>query len=444
MKFTNRLLESVLLMSLLLFVGCTSMDFSDEELDGEYPVSDESNDSSDPLDEDDSESSLLGNVFDFGFFEKDGDDAKRKSDSSEANGEQQNSEQREAVESREETVTNDKLRLKEDKEKGGFFSALFGRKNDETDEPQEAELQAAEILANEDDVPTALAEPKKDKKRGFFSRLFTWGDDTAETSEPSQTLDEASDEVEEGVDSFAIDDIDFEEDLESELPTEELASSERSSNRQSKKEKRSFFSSLFGSVKEKVKGIDSFVGDKKVKDRVVLIAPSSPYTEDRTAVPEEAQELYDEALAAINKDRTEQAVAIFKDIIQSYPHFSGPYVNLGIIYREQGNLDQAASMFTKAIAANRNNLEAYNQLGYVYRLQGKFADAEKAYADSLSVWPNYTSIHYNLAILYELYLGRLDKALFHFETYQALQAEEDRKVKGWIVDLKRRIKKQGA
>ena len=52
--------------------------------------------------------------------------------------------------------------------------------------------------------------------------------------------------------------------------------------------------------------------------------------------------------------------------------------------------------------------------------------------------PDYALAHYNLGVLNELYLQRLDIALKHFETYQALVGD-DRQVEKWIVDLRRRV-----
>jgi hypothetical protein len=45
--------------------------------------------------------------------------------------------------------------------------------------------------------------------------------------------------------------------------------------------------------------------------------------------------------------------------------------------------------------------------------------------------------HYNLGVLNELYLQRLDVALQNFETYQSLVGE-DKQVAMWIKDLTRR------
>ncbi len=52
--------------------------------------------------------------------------------------------------------------------------------------------------------------------------------------------------------------------------------------------------------------------------------------------------------------------------------------------------------------------------------------------------PEYALAHYNLGVLNELYLQRLEIALQHFETYQALVGE-DKQVEKWIADLRRRV-----
>jgi hypothetical protein len=46
--------------------------------------------------------------------------------------------------------------------------------------------------------------------------------------------------------------------------------------------------------------------------------------------------------------------------------------------------------------------------------------------------------HYNLGVLNELYLQRLDVALQHFEAYQQIVGG-DKQVEKWIADLTRRV-----
>jgi hypothetical protein len=57
---------------------------------------------------------------------------------------------------------------------------------------------------------------------------------------------------------------------------------------------------------------------------------------------------------------------------------------------------------------------------------------------AVTVSPDYALAHYNLGVLNELYLQRLDVALRHFEIYQSLVGD-DKQVEKWISDLRRRV-----
>jgi tetratricopeptide (TPR) repeat protein len=72
------------------------------------------------------------------------------------------------------------------------------------------------------------------------------------------------------------------------------------------------------------------------------------------------------------------------------------------------------------------------------RRNGKFIEAEAAYLKAVTASPDYALAHYNLGVLNELYLQRLDVALQHFEIYQELVGA-DKQVEKWIADLKRRV-----
>jgi lipoprotein NlpI len=81
---------------------------------------------------------------------------------------------------------------------------------------------------------------------------------------------------------------------------------------------------------------------------------------------------------------------------------------------------------------------ALNHLGLLLRRNGKFQEAESAYLKAITVSPDYALAHYNLGVLNELYLQRLDVALQHFEQYQQLVGG-DEEVAKWIIDLTRRV-----
>ena len=116
----------------------------------------------------------------------------------------------------------------------------------------------------------------------------------------------------------------------------------------------------------------------------------------------------------------------------------GAHVNLAIIFAARGDLQAAENSLTDALIVDPAHSAALNQLGMLLRRQGKFAEAESAYAKAITADPDYALAHYNLGVLNDLYLQRLDVALEHYERYQEL-AGDDQQVTKWIADLKRRI-----
>ena len=107
------------------------------------------------------------------------------------------------------------------------------------------------------------------------------------------------------------------------------------------------------------------------------------------------------------------------------------------------NDDAAAeSSLNAALRLNPDHPGALNQRGLLYRKNGNFPEAEAAYLKAVTANPDYALAHYNLGVLNELYLQRLDVALHHFEKYQALVGD-DKQVEKWIADLRRRIAAAG-
>ena len=78
-------------------------------------------------------------------------------------------------------------------------------------------------------------------------------------------------------------------------------------------------------------------------------------------------------------------------------------------------------------------------LAILKREAGDFAAAEDNYKKAISIWPWHPDSHKNLAILYDLYLGKSEQALAHYEAYQTLAGDSDKNIKSWIADLQRRL-----
>ncbi|GAB1260885.1 tetratricopeptide repeat protein [Aurantivibrio plasticivorans] len=172
-----------------------------------------------------------------------------------------------------------------------------------------------------------------------------------------------------------------------------------------------------------------------------LTAPDQdPYLAQEIDVPGAARSSFVAAKAAIEDQDWVRAEVLLQELTVNYPALSGPFLQLGKVYKAQDKYSDAEVAYQGAIAANAANLAAYNQLALLLREQGRFADAEGYYLQAIQVWPKHAASHKNLGILYDLYLGKWQQALEHFEIYQYLQQPEpDRQVAGWIIDLKRRV-----
>lgn len=151
-----------------------------------------------------------------------------------------------------------------------------------------------------------------------------------------------------------------------------------------------------------------------------------------------AEQAYRSGLAALENRQWTNAESAFKALSASYPNFPGPQVNLGIVYRETGRLDEAEATLTRAAQRWPRFAPAQHQLGLLLRGQGKFEAANSAYGKALAADPNYAIAYYNRAVLNDLYLQNPTQALSDYQAYQRLRPSEDEKVARWIADLRRR------
>jgi Tfp pilus assembly protein PilF len=156
-------------------------------------------------------------------------------------------------------------------------------------------------------------------------------------------------------------------------------------------------------------------------------------------VDRKSEQLFEQALAAIQAQRYPEAESLLKELTARDPMLSGPWVNLGGVYEALGDNDAAQHAYKKAIDANPNNCAAYVDLGVLSRRAGDFLSAEANYLACTQHVPNFREAYLNLGILYELYLGRLDDALKAYQTYQTLSDSPDMRVAGWVSDLERRL-----
>lgn len=147
---------------------------------------------------------------------------------------------------------------------------------------------------------------------------------------------------------------------------------------------------------------------------------------------------YQDALDLMRSGDYGAAIPMLQDFSGKNPELAGPYINLGIAYRQMGNNDAALTALNKALELNPDNAAAHLQRGILYREAGDFQAALHAYDQALTLQPDYALAHRNIGILYDLYLQQSAQALTHYKRYLELVGEDDKTVSGWVVDLERR------
>jgi tetratricopeptide (TPR) repeat protein len=167
-------------------------------------------------------------------------------------------------------------------------------------------------------------------------------------------------------------------------------------------------------------------------------APSPVPAPDSTPIPPRAAQQYSQALQMMKSNRLTDAELEFKQLSVAYPQFSGPQLNLGLLYLHDSRLPEAEAAFKAALQTSPANPIAGDELGIVERKLGKFAEAEAAYLRAIAAEPNYAPAHLNLGVLYDLYLAEPQKALEQFERYIEI-AGENKQVSGWLIELRKRV-----
>lgn len=165
----------------------------------------------------------------------------------------------------------------------------------------------------------------------------------------------------------------------------------------------------------------------------------NPYLQNPQKFSEQVEVNFHDAVASMQQKNWDHAESVLKQLAEKNLKASGVYLNLGIVYRNKGDNEKAAAEFNRAISANMKNVDAYNQLAVLKREAGDFNAAEGLYQKALGIWPFYPEGHKNIAILYDLYLGKPELALPHYQAYQQLLSVPDKQVDSWVADLQRRL-----
>lgn len=146
--------------------------------------------------------------------------------------------------------------------------------------------------------------------------------------------------------------------------------------------------------------------------------------------------IYQDAIIALNDNDLDKAEALFTQMSVRQPNIAGPWANLALIQVKQGNLAQAETFVEKALIKNSKMPQALNLSGYLAQKNGKVKEAEAQYLKALSEKPDYALAHYNVALLYDVYLQDIEKAIQHYQLYLSYNDKKDQGTEDWLEGLK--------
>lgn len=149
--------------------------------------------------------------------------------------------------------------------------------------------------------------------------------------------------------------------------------------------------------------------------------------------------LYREAITELSNHNLEKAKSIFLQIIKNQPELAGPWANLALIYLKEEQYEKADQHIKAALKKNPEMAQALNIAGYISSRKGEINKAIALYEKAIANKADYALAHYNLALLYDVYLQDIPKALQHYQIYLPLIHYEDQNTIDWVEELKLNI-----
>ena len=117
-----------------------------------------------------------------------------------------------------------------------------------------------------------------------------------------------------------------------------------------------------------------------------------------------------------NQGRLDEAIKAFTIALRLKPDYAKAHYNLGVAYSEKGLLEKTISHFEVVRKLEHNALEVYesmNMLGVTYYNKGLIDKAIEHYKVAVRLKPNFPEAHYNLGVAY-YDKGWTDKAMEHY------------------------------
>ncbi len=149
------------------------------------------------------------------------------------------------------------------------------------------------------------------------------------------------------------------------------------------------------------------------------------FTTPGAGARETSSSLYRQASSLAQMGKIDEAIPLFKRVIQINPYDTKGHYGLGkaYLYRES-TIGLAIKHLSLAVAMDRKNAKAYFYLGLGYMINEKYIPAIHAFADAYRNDSTMIESLYNIGAAYDM-MGNDVKAKFYFDKFiQRREGEE--------------------
>jgi len=135
----------------------------------------------------------------------------------------------------------------------------------------------------------------------------------------------------------------------------------------------------------------------------------------------------------MQQGKLDQAVLSFRAAIEFSPKYVEAYNNMGVVYLRKGDYITAKKAFNQAIEENSKYAQPYNNLGIVFFYEKKYSEASRHFRKAASLDENFPDPLYHIGNEYRLQAARVDTKIAQRELLetalkyykQAIQIDEN-------------------
>jgi len=175
-----------------------------------------------------------------------------------------------------------------------------------------------------------------------------------------------------------------------------------------------------------------------------IMEPPSTSTQAETSTPaqttaEDELEVYRQAITDLKEKQLDSAEAALAEITVKRPELAGPWVNMALVHIKKNNLAKAEDNLNRALERNPDMPQAFNLLGFIEKKKGNIIKAKEHYLHAISNKADYAIAHYNVALLYDIYLQDTPNAIKHYKHYLEITGAQDKETIAWVKELERSL-----